>query len=137
LVNEAALRLLGEQSVPQGKGRAWFFGAVAAVMRRVLIDHARKRNAQRRSGGWARVPLDTAVEYLETTHRIDLVDLDDALQQLEALNPRQSAIVERRFFGGFEMPEIAEQLGVSLSTVENDWRIARAWLRQQLAEGRP
>lgn len=137
LVNEAAMRLLNDQAPLHGTSRAWFFGAMAQAMRRVLIDHARKRNAQRRCGSWSRTPLDTVVEQMETAHGVDLVDLDASLKQLEALNERQSAVVERRFFGGCDMPEIAAQLGVSLSTVENDWRIARAWLRQQLAEGTP
>jgi RNA polymerase sigma factor (TIGR02999 family) len=98
----------------------------------VLIDHARRRRADRRQGERRRVPLDDVLDSLEESHRLDLIDLDDALEELDQLNPRQAAVVVQRFFGGFTLPEIAEHFGVSLSTVEKDWRLARAWMRQRL-----
>jgi RNA polymerase sigma factor (TIGR02999 family) len=105
---------------------------MATAMRRVLIDHARRRRADRRQGQRGRVPLDDVVDTLEDSHRLCLLDLDEALVDLEELNTRQSAVVTQRFFGGFELREIADHLSVSLSTVEKDWRLARAWLRRRL-----
>ena len=98
------------------------------------MEHARACNAQRRGGDMERVALDQAIDHVEKNHGVNLLSLDDALRELDALNPRQAEIVVLRFFGGFEMNEIADQLDVSLSTVEKDWRMARAWLRQQLGE---
>jgi RNA polymerase sigma factor (TIGR02999 family) len=110
---------------------------MATAMRRVLIDHARRRGADRRQGERRRVPLDELVESLENSHRLNLLDLEAALEELEQFSPRQAAVVVRRFFGGFALPEIAEHLEVSLSTVEKDWRLARAWLRKRLGESGP
>jgi RNA polymerase sigma factor (TIGR02999 family) len=134
LVHEALVRLLDEPVLKAGRNRAYFFGAMAQAMRRVLVEHARARNAQRRGGDLQRVALDHAIDHVEKHHNVNLLSLDDALEELDALNPRQAEIVVLRFFGGFEMNEIAEQLDVSLSTVEKEWRMARAWLRQQLGE---
>jgi RNA polymerase sigma factor (TIGR02999 family) len=134
LVHEAALRVLQTDTVLQFAGRGAFFGAMATAMRRVLIDHARRRRAERRQGERHRVPLDELVHCLEESHRLRLTDLDAALKELEQLNPRQGAVVVRRFFGGFALSEIADHLDVSLSTVEKDWRLARAWLRKRLGE---
>jgi RNA polymerase sigma-70 factor, ECF subfamily len=132
LVHEAALRVLQTDAILRFEGRGAFLGAMATAMRRVLIDHARRRRAERRQGERRRVPLDDVLESLEESHRLNLLDLDAALAELEQLNPRQEAVVVQRFFGGFTLPEIAEHLGVSLSTVEKDWRLARAWLRGRL-----
>jgi RNA polymerase sigma factor (TIGR02999 family) len=132
LVHEAALRVLRTDAILQFEGRGAFLGAMATAMRRVLIDHARRRRADRRQGDRQRVPLDDVLEGIEESHRLNLLDLDDALAELERLNPRQAAVVVQRFFAGFALPEIAEHLGVSLSTVEKDWRLARAWLRHRL-----
>jgi RNA polymerase sigma factor (TIGR02999 family) len=132
LVHEAALRVLGSEAKLQLDGRGAFFVAMATAMRRVLIDHARRRRADRRQGQRGRVPLDDVVDTLEDSHRLCLLDLDEALVDLEELNTRQSAVVTQRFFGGFELREIADHLSVSLSTVEKDWRLARAWLRRRL-----
>jgi RNA polymerase sigma factor (TIGR02999 family) len=132
LVHEAAMRVLGSEAKLQFDGRGAFFGAMATAMRRVLIDHARRRRAERRQGERGRVPLDDVVETLENSRRLNLLDLDEALVELEKLDRRQSAVVVQRFFGGFELREIADHLCVSLSTVEKDWRLARAWLRQRL-----
>ena len=135
LVHEAALRVLQTDAILRFEGRGAFLGAMAVAMRRMLIDHARRRRAERRQGERRRVPLDDVLERLEESHRLDLLDLDDALAALDQLNPRQGAVVVQRFFGGFTLPEIADHLGVSLSTVEKDWRLARAWLRGQLGGG--
>jgi RNA polymerase sigma factor (TIGR02999 family) len=134
LVNEAAARLLGEEALRKIPNRAYFFGMVGLAMRRVLVDHARTRGAKRRGGDQDRLPLDAAIDLVEQTHQIDLLALDELLQELEKLNKRQYEVVMLRFFGGFEVPEIAEQLGIGLSTAEKDWRVARAWLRQRLGE---
>ena len=135
LVHEAVLRLGGSGDLGQGRHRAYFFGAMAQAMQRILVEHARRRGALRRGGNLHRVPLDGAVDAIEQAHGIDLIDLDDALAQLEALSTRQSTIVRLKFFVGLEMREIAEQLEVSTSTVEKEWRVARAWLRLQLKRG--
>jgi RNA polymerase sigma factor (TIGR02999 family) len=134
LVNEAALRLLGEDALNNVRNRAYFFGMMGLAMRRVLVDHARTRGAQRRGGGQDRVPLDDAVDLVEQTHQVDLLALDELLRELEALNKRQYEVVMLRFFGGFEVAEIADQLCIGLSTAEKDWRLARAWLRERLGD---
>ncbi len=135
LVNEAALRMLGQNVLATSGDRAYFFGAMATAMRRVLVDHARARNARRRGGGECqRQGLDYAVEAIESEALVDLVALNDALDQLEAMSERQNRIVTLRFFGGMSVPEIAEHLDVSVSTVEKDWRLARAWLHRQLGD---
>lgn len=132
LANEAALRLLGQDALGKLHNRAHFFGAMAQAMRRVLVDHARAKNAQRRGGEHQRVVLELAIDLAEVGDQIDLLALDEALRKLESLNERQAKVVELRFFGGLSVPEIAEHLDVSVSTVEKDWRLARAWLRGQL-----
>lgn len=134
LLNEAALRLLNENALSRMANRSYFFGTMANAMRRVLVDHARARSVAKRGGGEAKVPLDIAIDILEQTHKFDLQEMDEALSELEKLDPRQAEIITLRFFGGFEMQAIADQLDVSLSTVEKDWRFARAWLRKQLRE---
>ena len=135
LVHEGVLRLLGDAELPTANRRI-FFGAVVQAMRRVLIDHARRRNAARRGGHWERQPLDDTLLALERTHQVDLLALDEQLAGLETAAPRAAEVVTLRFFGGLENREIAEHLGVSLSAVEKDWRFARAWLHRRLGEPR-
>lgn len=133
LVNEAALRLLGQDALAEAHDRAYFFGMMATAMRRVLVDHARGRNAQRRGGGeYQRQGLDHVIEAIEEEAHVDLVSLDDALSKLTEMSERQGQVVSLRFFGGMSIPEISEHLSVSVSTVEKDWRLARAWLKLQL-----
>ena len=103
-------------------------------MREVLIDHARRRAADRRGGGWRRVPLDLVVDYFEE-QELDVVAVHEALDRLAELNERQSQVMTLRYFGGLTVPEVAAALGVSVVTVERDWRLARAWLRGQLRGG--
>lgn len=135
LVHEAYLRLVDQTRVTE-RGRAYFFGAAAQAMRRVLIEHARKRRAVKRGGGEPAMPLDEHQIAVDTfaTH---LIDLDDALDRLAQLNPRQARVVECRFFGGLKTDEIATAMGVSPRTVRNDWTLARAWLYRSLYGDEP
>lgn len=132
LVHEAFVRIAGQEK-GQFVNRAHFYGAVACVMRRILVDHARSRRAAKRGGGIA--PQLIAVEdvLIEFEDRAtDLLDLDDALQRLSQMDPEHSRIVELRFFAGLTVQEAADVMGVSASTVERGWRLARAWLYRQL-----
>jgi RNA polymerase sigma factor (TIGR02999 family) len=132
LVHEAVLRLIGEEALTRAPNRRYVFAAAARAMRQILVDHARRRDAAKRGGGREEVPLDSVLERFDR-RAIDLVALDDALERLAALSPRQSQVVTLRFFGGYSVPEVAKLLDVSPSTVESDFRLARAWLRRQLA----
>jgi RNA polymerase sigma-70 factor (ECF subfamily) len=100
-------------------------------MRQVLVDHARRRHAAKRDGARARVPLDEALSSFEE-QGLDVIVLHEALDRLAPAHPRPAQVVDLRFFGGLSVPEVSELLGVSDSTVEGDWRFARAWLRRQL-----
>ena len=134
LVHEAYLRLLGQDRA-QWQGRSQFFAIASEVMRRVLVDHARERKAAKRGGTAVRVALEEDVAAAEA-REVDLIALDSALDELAAMDPRQSRVVEMRFFGGLDMAEIAEILDVSRATVDRDWRFARTWLyRRVAAEG--
>lgn len=138
LVNEAAMRMMGQLTQIGGRDRAYFFGAMATAMRRVLVDHARSKNASRRGGGeYKRQGLDYAIEFVEQDAKVNLLDLNEALERLAEMNERQAEVVTLRFFGGLSVPEIANHLDISVSTVEKDWRFARAWLQSQLGEDRP
>lgn len=130
LVNEAYLRLIESHSV-QWQSRAHFFGIAAQLMRRILVDHARRRNELKRGGGAVQISL-TAAEQLATEQSTDVLALDEALQQLATFDPRKSQIVELRFFGGLSESETAEVLKISLRTIQREWNLARAWLYQQL-----
>ena len=132
LVHEAYLRLL-EQSEVNWQNRAHFFSIAAEMMRRILVNHAVQRNAQKRGDGAARIALDEAVSFAAETERdFDLLSIDDALKQLAELDAQQARIVELRFFGGLTIEETAEVLGVSDSTVKREWRMAKAWLKTKL-----
>jgi RNA polymerase sigma factor (TIGR02999 family) len=132
LVNEAFVRLLEGDALKQAPNRAYFFAAAARSMRQVLVDHARQRKTQKRGGEFARVALDAVLEQFEENH-LDVLALDEALKNLAQLNPRQGEVVTLRFFGGLTVAEVAEQLGVSVATVEGDFRKATAFLRGQLS----
>jgi RNA polymerase sigma-70 factor, ECF subfamily len=131
LVHEAVLRLLSGEALAQIPDRRHLHTAAAQAMRQVLVDHARRRNASKREGHRARVPLD---EILESFHDqgLDVIDLHQALDRLAQAHPRQAQVVTLRFFGGLSIPEVAETVGVSDTTIETYWRFARAWLRGQL-----
>ena len=130
LVHEAYLRLVEQQDV-QWQNRAHFLGCAAQLMRHILIDHARARRAGKRGGGGARVTLGEASE-LAQERAVDLIALDDAMKALEALDPRQSRMVELRYFGGLSIEETAEVLGMSSAQVRREWTAVRVWLRREL-----
>jgi len=137
LVHEAFLRLSGRERV-HVEARVQFFAVAAQAMRRVLVDHARRRQAEKRGGAEAPVPITEVAEAeLAAAPQVDLLDVDDALVRLAALDPRQAEVVELRFFAGMEMAEIAAALEISESTVRREWRMARAWLRHQLSGSAP
>jgi RNA polymerase sigma-70 factor, ECF subfamily len=131
LIHEAYLRLLGSDSV-EWQDRAHFLALMAGQMRRILVDHARKRNAQKRSGQEMRLALDH-VEGLAPRRDEDLLAVHQALRRLEEVDFRASRVVELKFFGGLEDRESAEVLGVSVATLQRDWTFAKAWLLRQLA----
>jgi RNA polymerase sigma factor (TIGR02999 family) len=133
LVNEAFLRLVDQTRV-EWKSRAHFLAVAARAMRQILIDHARGRATVKRGGDLCRVTMDQAVTPITDTDP-ELLDLDHALQRLAAMDDRQSKIVELRFFGGMTVDEVAHVLDVSKTTVETEWRMARAWLRRELTRG--
>jgi RNA polymerase sigma factor (TIGR02999 family) len=130
LINEAYMRLVG-QDVPW-QSRAHFFGIASRLMRQILVDHARAQNCQKRGGGQQQVSLAEAAGAVGG-RAAELAALDDALEQLAALDPQQARVVELRFFGGLTIEEAAEVLGVSHATVERGWRSARAWLRREMS----
>ncbi len=128
LLNEAYLRLVDQKNI-HWQDRAHFYGIAARLMRQVLVDYARKRGYAKRGGDAHRVPLDEAMIVSEE-RAADVVALDDALKSLAEIDPRQSQIVELRFFGGLSIEETAEVLAVSPGTVMRDWTLAKAWLRR-------
>ncbi len=133
LVNEAYLRLVDYKHV-EILDRAHFFAVSAQAMRRILVDHARRRNLKR-GRGRQRVSLDE-ISVIEHTPSTDLVALDDALQALTERDPRKARVVEMRYFGGLTVDEVASVLGVSSITVMRDWRMAKAWLYRELTDAR-
>jgi RNA polymerase sigma-70 factor, ECF subfamily len=132
LVHEAYLKLVEQRSV-NWQSRAHFFGVAAQLMRRILIDHARGHVRQKRGGEQKRVSLDEAFVFDEQ-QADELLAVDDSLNRLAAMDPRQARVVELRFFGGANVEEAAEVLGISPKTVKRDWQVAKAWLRADLKE---
>ena len=130
LVNEAYLRLVDSSQV-NWQNRTHFFAIAAQLMRRVLVDTARRKNSLKRGGENLRVTLDEGVE-LPIEKETDMVALDEALKQLAMLNPRHSRIVELRYFGGLTEEQTADILKISSRTVRHDWHLARAWLFREL-----
>jgi RNA polymerase sigma factor (TIGR02999 family) len=126
LVNEAFLKLF---KTPEAgwNDRKHFYAVAARAMRQLLVDHARARRGDKRGGGRDRLPLDVAIAQAASID-VDLIDLDAALTELSEMDRQQAQVVELRYFAGLEMAEIADALGVSKSTVEREWRFARAWL---------
>ena len=133
LVNEAYLRLVQQES-PKWQNRAHFFGVAAQAMRHILVDYARSRFAAKRGAGAPRFTLDTTIALPQQgkTEELDLLALDDALNTLGGLDPRQSRIIELRFFGGLSIQDTAVVLGISHATVEREWAVARMWLRREM-----
>jgi RNA polymerase sigma factor (TIGR02999 family) len=137
LVHEAYLRLVGQRSVSWAS-RAHFYGIAAQMMRRILVDHARKRQAAKRSPGTLFLDLGEEGEPSAPDRMPELLVLDRALNELERLDPRQARVVELRFFAGLSVEETAEVAGVSTATVKREWRTARAFLRHEIGlEARP
>jgi RNA polymerase sigma-70 factor, ECF subfamily len=130
LVHEAYLRMVDWKNVTW-ESRAQFFAVAAQVMRRVLVDHARHRNAAKREGAQQKVTLDEAVSFSDDKG-LDILALEDALKALESLDRRQAQIVELRFFGGLSIEEAAHVLRISPATVKREWAIAKAWFQREL-----
>ena len=130
LVHEAYMKLI-DQSQMQFQNRSHFFAIAAQLVRRILVDHARTRDRQKRGGGAVKLSLDD-VSGMADKREIELVALDDALNGLAGLDPQQSRIVELRFFAGLSIEETAEALGISPATVKRDWVAAKAWLFRQM-----
>jgi RNA polymerase sigma-70 factor (ECF subfamily) len=134
LVHEAFLRLVGNERI-EWQGRSHFLAMAATSMRRILVDRARKKMAEKHGGGGEKIEFEEGLAISPQKSR-DLVALDDALKYLEKVSPRQSRVVELRFFGGLEMEEISRIEDVSVRTVHEDWRLARAWLHHEIARGK-
>jgi RNA polymerase sigma-70 factor (ECF subfamily) len=134
LVNEAYLRLV-DQRRARWQHRSQFFAVAANMMRRILVDHARRRRYQKRGGNAARIDIEDVV-IISPERAADIVALDDALQGLEQHDKRKSSVVELRYFGGLTVTEIAELLGVSEITVKRDWSMAKAWLYRHMSHAR-
>ena len=132
LVHEAFLRLVGDSQI-DWSNRAHFFALASRVMRRMLVDHARAANAQKRPGARQKVELDSALVFVEA-QAADVVALDQALDRLAAWDARQCRVVEMHFFGGLGFEEIGEVLSVSPRTAKRDWSMARAWLYRELSK---
>jgi RNA polymerase sigma factor (TIGR02999 family) len=130
LIHEAYLRLIDANDV-QWQSRAHFFAIAANLMRRVLVDHARRRDAEKRGGSHIRLTLDEGLAVAKETD-VDLLAIDEALTRLATIDPQQARVVELRFFSGLSVEETAVALGVSPKTVKRDWSVARAWLRREI-----
>ena len=132
LVNEAYLILAGQRDV-RWQGRTHFFAIAAEIMRRIMIDHARRHRYLKRGGGARRVSLEDAADLMSADElSAELIALDDALTELAEFDSRKARVVELRFFGGLSVEETAEVLGVSAQTVKRQWRMAKAWLYGQV-----
>ena len=131
LVHEAYFKLIGQRRV-QWQNRAHFFGIAAQMMRRILVDHARRQHRDKRGGGAAKLSLDEAIATAEPERDVDLLALDAALTSLALLDPRGARIIELRFFSGLTIEETAEVLGISAGTVKREWSAARAWLYREV-----
>jgi RNA polymerase sigma factor (TIGR02999 family) len=131
LVNEAFLRLVGGKPVHL-QNRAHFIGIASHLMRQVLVDYARARQADKRDGG-LRITIEDFADLPNCTEEAPIIAVDRALDELCRVDERQSKVVEMKFFGGLSAAEIAQVLGISLATVERDWRTARIWLRREMS----
>jgi len=134
LVHEAYLRLVNADDAQRWNGRGHFFGAAAEAMRRILIDHARRKQSHRRGGGLAREPL-KSVEIAAPEPDVDLLAVHEALSRFEAIDQPKAELVKLRYFAGLTIPEAAETLGISTTTADRYWAYARAWLHTELKRG--
>ena len=130
LVHEAFVKLIDQHAV-RWQNRAHFFGVAAQLMRRILVDHARQRNAQKRGGQIPHVPVDESLAIAAAEH-VDVLAIDDALTRLAAIDADHVRLVELRFFGGLTIEETAEVMGWSTGSVKREWVLAKAWLRREL-----
>jgi RNA polymerase sigma factor (TIGR02999 family) len=135
LVNEVYLRLVG-QDLPQLESRVHFFGVAAQLMRQILVDYARRHRASKRGSGVCMLTLDDAVAMTQQKN-FDVVALDDALNTLTQIDPRQSRVVELRFFAGLSLEETSKVMGIGTATVQRDWTAARAWLHREISRKNP
>ncbi len=133
LLDEAVVRILQSNLLHTAPNRVYLLRAVGRLMRRVLVEHARRRQAEKRGGKFRRLPLDALLDYYER-QEIDTVALHDALEVLSSLHERAALAITWRTIGGCSEAEVAELLGVSVSTIQKDTQFARAWLRKQLAD---
>jgi len=132
LVHEVFLRLVdADRMTPTS--RTHFFAMSARLMRQILVDHARRKQADKRGGGATVISLDEVAAAAVRTSSVDVLALDEALDQLSSFDARQCRVVELRFFAGLNIPETAEALGISTATVEREWAMAKAWLHQRLS----
>lgn len=132
LIHETYLKLIDQREV-SWKNRAHFFAIAAKLMRRILVDHARNRNREKRGGDIVKLPLDEAALAAGSDEKnIDLIALDEALNRLAEIDERQTRIVELRYFSGLSLEETAAALGISRSTVAEEWAVAKAWLHREL-----
>ena len=129
LVHEAFMKLVQQEGV-QWTNRSHFYAVASTAMRRILVDYARRRRAGKRGGGAEEISLDHV--QLAVNPAVDLIDLEDCLARLEELDPQQAKVVELRYFAGCTLEEVAEVLQISPSTVQREWRFAKAWLRAEL-----
>jgi len=132
LVHEAYLRLV-DQTVLEAENRIHFFAIASRLMRQILVDHARKRNAEKRGGAAQRLSLDE-IDFAPEEMAGDILSLNDALMRLEKMDKRKAQVVDMRFFGGLKEDEIADALGVNEKTVRRDWQFAKLWLYRELAQ---
>jgi RNA polymerase sigma factor (TIGR02999 family) len=132
LVHEAYVRLIDQKQV-KWRNRAHFFGMAAGMMRRILVDHARRRRAEKRGGDWERVTLAEHDVAAAAAPEIDLLALHESLERLATFDAQKERIVELRYFGGLTIEETAEAVGVSPATVVREWTVAKAWLRADLS----
>jgi RNA polymerase sigma factor (TIGR02999 family) len=132
LVHEAYMKLVDQRNV-QWQNRAHFFGVAANIMRRILVDHARKHNSEKRGGEFSKEQLEEALVVVSDEKSFELLALDEALENLNEMDPQKARIVELRYFGGLSVEETAEVMGVSEITVKRHWKLAKAWLYGQIA----
>ena len=134
LVHEAYMKLIDQNRV-KWQNRAHFFGIAAQVMRRILMDHARKHQAEKRGGEYEKLPIEEEILIVSHDKSAELIALDEALEELSKLDPDKAKIVELRYFGGLSIEETAEVMGVSVPTVNRHWKMAKAWLFSQISNG--
>ncbi len=133
LLHEAYIKLTRSDAFASAENRRHFFALASRAMRQIIVDHARRKNTQKRCHTGKRMHLDAVLDYFNQ-RRWDALKLDEALRELGERHPRHAQVVELRFFGGMTTQEVADTLGVSVSTVEGDWRFARAYLRASLRD---